>query len=114
LSKPSFHHLQQSGVSLLLDLSDHCVQVMHFGRSLGQVDSILDWQLSQQEPVAHAELDEPIWPGIYRENSRGNIYRPALLGHRFGLDFSPKFLLHDFQATETSLIAHSQDADAGL
>ena len=114
MAKSSFHHLHQQGVSLLVDLSDQAVQIMHFGRYLGELDSITPWQLSQQEPVANAELDQPIWPGIYRENSRGNIGRPALLGHRQGQDWSQKFLLESFRATETSLRTFSKDEAAGL
>jgi alpha-galactosidase len=114
LLEQSFHHLHQAGVSLLIDLSGQTIQLMHFGRALGQVDSIENWQLSQQEPVAHAELDEPIWPGLHRENSRGNIGRPSLLGHRSGLDWSPKFLLTRVDAAETFLTAVSQDTKAGL
>ena len=114
MPEQDFHHLRQDGVSLLLDLSGQTVQLMHYGKALGQIESIKDWQLSQQEPVAHGELDEPIWPGLYRENSRGNIGRPALLGHRSGLDWSPKFLLINVDKAETFLTAVSQDAQAGL
>lgn len=109
-----FHHLHQAGVSLLVDLSDQSVQILHFGRALGKVDSIVDWRLSQQEPVAHAELDQPIWPGLYRENSRGNIGRPAVLGHRAGQDWSQKFLLQSFVASDLFLTVTSKDEAAGL
>ena len=84
----NFVHLRQSGVSLLIDLSQGPAEIIHWGLDLGPISAIEDFTRSAMEPVAHAELDVPMYNGIWRENSRGNIGVPALQGHRSGSDWS--------------------------
>jgi alpha-galactosidase len=76
---------------LLIDLSQGTAEIIHWGKDLGEIKSIADYTRAALEPVAHAELDDQMYNSIWRENSRGNIGRPALLGHREGKAFSQKF-----------------------
>ena len=104
--------ITQAGISLVVDFSSSTAQILHWGKKLETDPQML--RLAAIEPTAHAELDEHQFHGVWRENSRGNTSRPALLGHRSGKDFSQKFELDKVDVTETSITAVSKDAQAGL
>ena len=80
--------IKQAGVSLVIDFAAGTPNVLHWGREIAS--SIEELRRAQVEPTAHAELDAHQFHGVWRENSRGNTARPALLGHRSGKDFSQK------------------------
>ncbi|MEK9907985.1 MAG: alpha-galactosidase, partial [Aquiluna sp.] len=92
MSLPKSVIISQAGVSVVFDLSDGTPQILHWGADLGAVDTEA-LRLAAIEPTAHAELDAHQFHGIWRENARGNISRPTLLGHRNGSDFTQLFTL---------------------
>ncbi|MEN9752767.1 MAG: hypothetical protein RL670_458, partial [Actinomycetota bacterium] len=63
---------------------------------------------------AHAELDDAQIPGMWRENARGFIGRPAVLGHRGGQDWSQRFDIKNVEHKGNHLKVTSSDAGAGL
>ena len=101
MAKQDFVHLTQDGVSLLIDLSRDTAEIVHWGKALGNVSSIASFSKAAMEPVAHAELDDPMYQSIWRENSRGNTGLPALLGHSSGKRFSQKFEIVSVEQTTT-------------
>ncbi|MEL0319866.1 MAG: hypothetical protein VXA46_03970, partial [Aquiluna sp.] len=74
--------------------------ILHWGKDLG-TQAVEDLRLASVQPAAHAELDAHYFEGVWRENARGFISRPALLGHRAGQDFSQLFALSDVSLTAT-------------
>lgn len=114
MAKPDFVHLSQDGVSLLIDLSCNTAEIVHWGHFLGQISSIESFSKSAMEPVAHAELDDPMYQSIWRENSRGNTGLPALLGHSNGKRFSQKFEIVSVDQTPTSATITGRDNHAQL
>lgn len=114
MEKPSFIHLTQAGVSLVLSTTRGALEVVHWGRALSDSENFADLMAATIEPTAHAELDEPHVEGIFREAARGVISRPALLGHRAGQDFSQLFEITDVDADATSARIRFSDAVAKL
>lgn len=109
---PTSAKISQAGVCLVLDFSHGTPQVLHWGSEL--VDPVDQLVLAAIEPTAHAELDAHHFHGVWRENSRGNTARPALLGHRSGQDFSQKFELVSVDVSKTRVVAVSRDEKAQL
>ena len=99
---------------MLIDLSQSTAEILHWGKALGKVTSIASYTKAAMEPVAHAELDDPMYQSIWRENSRGNTGLPALLGHSAGKRFSQKFEIVSVAQTETSATITGRDAHAEL
>ncbi len=114
MAKTDFVHLTQDGVSLLIDLSQDTAEIVHWGQALGTVNSIASFTKAAMEPVAHAELDDPMYQSIWRENSRGNTGLPALLGHTTGKRFSQKFEIVSVEQTEISATITGRDLHAQL
>jgi alpha-galactosidase len=114
LTHAGFAHITQDSVSLLLDFSHGTPQILHWGKALGVVTNADFYAAASLEPVAHAELDDPMFNGIWRENSRGNIGRPALLGHRAGSDFSQLFEITSVTQSATHIEVVASDKAAGL
>ena len=114
MSLPAFAHIQQAGVSLLIDFSFSNPQILHWGRSLGEIDSVSDFVKAALEPIAHGEHDDLHFTGIWRENANGNVYRPALLGHRSGEDFSQKFVVSEVSSSSESIEIRADDEVANL
>ena len=110
---PQYATISQAGTSVIFDFTHGTPQILHWGKDLGAVAPAA-LSASIVEPTAHAELDEHSFFGIWRENARGNIQRPALLGHRAGKDFSQLFELAAVKVTETRVEAISHDDAAGL
>lgn len=114
LKTPNFVHLRQSGVSVLVSITEDLTQVLHWGEDLGLQADYQDYLLSTREPSAHAETDFPVEPGIWREHARAFTGAPVVVGHRSGEDFAPLFSLKDYSFSETELLVTGQDAAAGL
>ena len=113
MSLPKSVIISQAGVSVVFDLSDGTPQILHWGDDLGAVDTEA-LRLAAIEPTAHAELDAHQFHGIWRENARGNISRPTLLGHRNGSDFTQLFTLTSVDAAADRAAFVSLDKAAGL
>lgn len=105
--------ISQAGTSVVFDFSQSTPQILYWGSDLGKIDPA-QLRKSVVEPTAHAELDQHFFHGVWRENSRGNIQRPALLGHRAGRDFSQLFELTGVELHQHKLVATSEDVAAGL
>lgn len=114
MSIPAFAHISRDGISLLIDFSTGAAEILHLGPALGEVRSTSDLVKARMEPVAHAELDDPAFVGIWRENSRGNIGKAAILGHREGRDFSHKLKLVSVASSVDSIEIVASDAAAGI
>ncbi|MEY4060755.1 MAG: hypothetical protein RIQ31_417 [Actinomycetota bacterium] len=114
MSQATFFNLQSDGASIVVDLSTGTPVVLHWGASLGQGFNEQDFINATREAVPHGDLDDYQNPGVWRENARGFLGRPALLGHRAGLDWSQKFEVVEVTATENSLFVRSADEQAGL
>jgi alpha-galactosidase len=98
----------------MIDFSQGTPQILHWGQDLGNPKSSTDFVKAQLEPVAHAELDDPMFNGIWRENSRGNIGRPALSGHRSGSDFSQLFEIGSVTQSDKHIEVIAADVKAQL
>jgi alpha-galactosidase len=68
--------------------------VLHWGRAVGS-NSPEALEVSQLDPAPHCDFDEPQVIGIWRENARGFLGRPTVIGSRNGADFSQLFTLRD-------------------
>lgn len=106
--------ISAEGSSVVFELNDDTLSILHWGQDLGVTGSLADLAKAILEPAAHAELDAPLATGVWRENSRGHLGRPALIGHRAGTDFSTKFRLKSHTHNTTSLFAEFEDPAAGL
>lgn len=113
MSLPTTASIAQAGTQVVFDFSAGTPQILHWGAQLGE-QAIEQLRAASIQPAAHAELDRHYFEGIWRENSRGSIARPALLGHRSGKDFSQLFELVDILATESKLVVTSRDQKAAL
>lgn len=106
--------LAADGVSLLIDVSSATPVVVYWGKALGAANSSGDLRALTADGVPGSNIDEPEHPGIWRENSRGFLGRPAVLGHRAGQDFSQHFSITNIESSSTTLSIESADAVAGL
>ncbi|MFM6980513.1 MAG: alpha-galactosidase [Micrococcales bacterium] len=106
--------LESNGVSAIIDLATGTPVVLHWGAVVGSNLKPADLRLALLEGVPHADLDAYQNPGVWREGARGYHGRPAILGHRNGLDWSQLFNITETKSTNTSLFVRSQDADAQL
>ena len=108
-------HLTRAGVSVLIETSAATPNIVHWGRELvGKVEetSLLS---AIQEPTPHCDFDDPQLVGIWRENARGFLGAPSIIGSRDGLDFSQHFSLRDVnQISDFEIEFISIDADAEL
>ncbi len=108
-------HLRRAGVSVIFDTSANTPNILYWGSEVGDVvdaDALLQTQLETTPPC---DFDEPQTIGIWRENARGYLSRPTILGSRAGADFTQKFELRDTkQLDEFSIEFCSVDAEAAL
>jgi alpha-galactosidase len=114
LEKPSFIHLSQAGVSLVLSTKRGALEVLHWGQQLPASENLEALLAATIESTAHAELDTPHVEGMFREAARGVISRPALLGHRSGKDFSQLFEITAVESDERSARIKFSDRVAQL
>lgn len=115
MAKSDLIHLKSDGVSVLIDTASGTPVVLHWGREISGTIDAAGLRSSQIEPTPHCDFDEPQAAGIYRENARGFLGRPALAGSRNGLDWSQKFdLVSSEQPDANSVVLTSRDETAGL
>ncbi|HSP53616.1 MAG TPA: alpha-galactosidase [Cryobacterium sp.] len=106
--------LVANGVSFQVDVSSGTPAVVYWGQDLGTASLPGDLTLLMQDGVPQSNVDDPEAPGIWRENARGFLGRPAILGHRDGQDWTQQFTVTSIDATSTSLVIDSVDTTAGL
>ncbi len=114
MTSQTFFTLEADGVSVVIDLSTGTPVVLHWGLELGGPNLAKDLLSAMQEGVPHADLDAFQNPGIWRENARGFLGRPAVLGHRDGQDWSQMFEVVEVSSGENTLYVRSADVAAGL
>lgn len=105
--------LRSNARELVIDFASGTPVIQHFGRVL-EHDSVSAIRIAMHDSVPHADLDEYINPGIWRENARGFHGRPALLGHRAGQDWSQKFEIESVTYTSSKVSITALDSAAGL
>ncbi len=106
--------LSASGSAVVIDLTSGSPSILHWGADLGPIESTDDLLRAVTDPVPHADLDAPIKPGLWRENSMGFLGRPALLGHRAGKDWSTKFEIIEARQSANTVFVKAADKNAGL
>ena len=114
MTAQTFYTLSADGVSVIIDLSTGTPVVLHWGSDLGSAIDAKSLLSAMQEGVPHADLDAFQNPGIWRENSRGYLGRPAVQGHRDGQDWSQMFDITEVSAGANTLFVRSADLAAGL
>lgn len=108
------HVLRNAGVSIVIDTASGTPAVLHWGPDLGDIGNADDLRAVIGDPVGHSDFDEPVVPGVWRENARGFLGRPALSGHRAGADWSARFEIVEEHADAGHVMVRSRDAAAGL
>jgi alpha-galactosidase len=111
---PAFVELKADGVQLIVSLTSGTPVVLHWGADLGGDLEFEQLNLAAQEAVPHADLDDHINPGLWREDARGFHGRPALQGHRNGQDWSQLFEIASVVADAASIVITSVDRAAQL
>lgn len=106
--------LKADGVQVVVDVSSGTPVIQHWGGDLGENQELSKLSLVSHEGVPHGDLDAFQNPGVWRENSRGFLGRPAILGHRNGLDWSAKFEVVEATKSEDIICVRSEDTAAGL
>ncbi len=110
----TYYELNAAGVSVIIDLSSGTPVILHWGINIGSIEANSDLLKVVREGVPHADLDDPQNPGIWRENARGFLGRPAVQGHRLGQDWSQLFAIDKVQQEGNTLTVASSDQQAGL
>ncbi|WES64422.1 alpha-galactosidase [Microbacter sp. GSS18] len=101
--------LTADDVEVVIDVSAGYPVVLHWGRSLPAA-SLATLRTLADGGVPQSDLDETVAPGMLRETARGFTGRPALRGHRAGMDFSPLWSVVDVRAgaRECALVLHDE------
>ncbi|MFM6981609.1 MAG: glycoside hydrolase family 36 N-terminal domain-containing protein, partial [Microbacteriaceae bacterium] len=112
------HHIHSGAVSLIIDITEGVPEVLYWGAAIPAFDAngpmVAALRDATVEGVPHGLSDVSPRQGIWRENSRGYLGRPALDGHRGGLDWSPLFRVTGVDATDSSIRLEAADDHAGL
>lgn len=104
-------HLRRAGVSLLLDLRDADVRVVHWGADIG---AQAPDPVALEPSVPHSASDEPAPVSLIPQASRGWRGTPGLTGDRDSLGYSPRLVLLDAVADETRAELTLGDEGAGV
>ena len=108
-------HLTRAGVSILVETSAATPNIVHWGRELKRdlVESEVVNAIG--EPTPHCDFDDPQRVGLWRENARGFLGAPTVIGSRDGLDFSQLFVLRETRQIDDYTVEFvSVDAEAEL
>jgi len=98
---------------LVVDTSTGTPAILHWGADLG-ANAVDEVRALLHDGVPQSGLDEFHQPGVWRENSRGFLGRPAVLGHRAGADWTQRFDVTAVESTDSTLRVVSEDAAAGI
>ncbi len=108
-------HLSRAGVSVVLDVSTGTPNILHWGAQIGgalDVDSLIR---ASRDTTPNCDFDDPQQAGIWRENARGFLGAPTVIGSRDGNDFTQKFVLSETNLIDANHIEFvSRDEHAGL
>ncbi len=111
----SLVHLSRAGVSVLIDTAAATPAIVHWGKELSKDIDLDSLALATREVTPHCDFDEPQAIGVWRENSRGFLGAPTLIGSHDGLNFSQHFVLRDTNQIDDHRVEFiSIDADAEL
>ncbi|MSZ40010.1 MAG: alpha-galactosidase, partial [Actinobacteria bacterium] len=108
------YHLNRDGVSLVLETTAGTPNILHWGLQFPQISNQADLLSALDEPSPHGYFDEAHRGGVWRENARGFLGRPSLLGHRNGSAHSQLFTLREVKTSEHQVTFVSVDANAEL
>jgi alpha-galactosidase len=98
--------------SLLLEVVEGALVIQHWGASLsGDLASV---QSAMRPSVANSSWDEPRFPGIMRESSRGFLGQQTLSGHRNGKNWSTKFEVTNFHHLDNQVSVTLTDFHAQI
>jgi len=113
-STKSTFEISGGNVSLVIDVASGTPVVLHWGKTLGDQELTEELLKATAEPAPHGDFGISVNPGIWRENSRGFLGRPAILGHRSGQDWSAKFEIVETKIASQSAYIISRDNQQGL
>ncbi|MEN9749263.1 MAG: hypothetical protein RL149_341, partial [Actinomycetota bacterium] len=100
---------------MLIETSAGTPNIVHWGRQLESAIDENSLAAAIHETTPHCDFDDPQLVGIWRENSRGFLGAPTIIGSRDGLDFSQHFTLRETkQHSEFKIEFISIDAEAEL
>ena len=111
---PNSIEIAADGVQLIVNLASGTPVILHWGSNLGSDLDASELNVALHEGVPHADLDSYQNPGVWRENARGYLGRPALQGHRSGQDWSQMFDIAEVETSSNTIYVRSEDKAAGL
>ena len=88
-------HLRRAGVSVIFDTTSGTPAILYWGAAVADIHAAEDLVRTQLELTPPCDFDDPQTIGIWRENARGYLGRPTIIGSRNGKDFSQLFTLKD-------------------
>ena len=103
-----------NNVQVIIDCTYGTPNVVHWG---GNIFKTADKyaRTTQLDPAPHCDFDEPQVIGIWRENARGFLGRPTIIGSRNGKDFSQLFTLKEvIKNSDSDYVFVSEDTQAKL
>ena len=104
--------LSSTSSSLLLEVVDGALIIQHWGAPVfGDLAAI---QTALRPSIANSSWDQPLFPGVMRESSRGFLGRPTLSGHRNGKAWSTKFEVTNFHHQANHVAVTLRDFQAEL
>ena len=102
-------------MSILIETSAATPNIVHWGRELKRDLVEAEVVTAIGEPTPHCDFDDPQRVGVWRENARGFLGAPTVVGSRDGLDFSQLFVLRDIRQIDDYTVEFvSVDAEAEL
>jgi alpha-galactosidase len=108
-------HLRRAGVSLIIETSAATPNIVHWGAAIESEPDARSLADSIHETTPHCDFDDPQLVGVWRENSRGFLGAPTLIGSRDGLDFTQHFTIREIKRhAEHKVEFVSVDATAEL
>ena len=108
-------HLKRQGVSLVFETASGTPNIVHWGRALTDNLEAFEVLRAIGDATPHCDFDDPQRIGVWRENARGFLGAPSVIGSRDGLDFSQLFVLRETkQNDEFTVEFTSVDVEAEL
>lgn len=114
MSSPALAHLTAGQVSVVLGFARGTVSVLYWGRALPHVTDPAAFAAISDDGYPWGEADAPQRPGFWREGAWGFMGTPALVGHRSGADWSPRFVVEKWDQTGQRVNVRARDEQAGL